>query len=107
VACVAIGAGAAAPRGTLVALAAVVAARAVLAWAQEVAAHRACAAAKTQLRGRLLAHVVRLGPAWLTGQKAGEIGTLATRGLDALDGYFARYLPQLALARALFADFPV
>jgi ATP-binding cassette, subfamily C, bacterial CydD len=42
--------------------------------------------------------VLRLGPAWLGGQRTGEITTLATRGLDGLDPYFARYLPQLALA---------
>ena len=42
--------------------------------------------------------MLRLGPAWLGGQRAGEITTLATRGLDALDPYFARYLPQLVLA---------
>jgi thiol reductant ABC exporter CydD subunit len=83
---------------TLTALAAVVAGRALLAWAQEMAAHRAAAAVKTQLRERLLGHLVRLGPGWLTGQKGGELTTLATRGIDALDGYFARYLPQLVLA---------
>jgi thiol reductant ABC exporter CydD subunit len=83
---------------TLIALAAVVAGRALLAWAQEMAAHRASAAVKTQLRERLLTHLVRLGPGWLTGQKGGELTTLATRGIDALDGYFARYLPQLVLA---------
>jgi thiol reductant ABC exporter CydD subunit len=84
--------------GVLLGLAGVVAGRALLAWAQEVAAHRAAAAVKSQLRGRLLAHVVELGPGWLTGQKAGELTTLATRGIDALDGYFAKYLPQLVLA---------
>nr|WP_240947638.1 thiol reductant ABC exporter subunit CydD [Planosporangium mesophilum] len=83
---------------TLVALAGVIAGRAVLAWAQEAAAHRAAAAVKTQLRDRLLAHLVRLGPGWLTGQRAGELTTLSTRGIDALDGYFSRYLPQLVLA---------
>ncbi|HEX5188568.1 MAG TPA: thiol reductant ABC exporter subunit CydD, partial [Streptosporangiaceae bacterium] len=31
----------------------------------------------------------------------GEIGTLGTTGLDALDPYFARYLPQLVLAVAV------
>lgn len=84
-------------RPILVALGGVVLARAGLAWAQEVAAHRTAAAVKTQLRGRLLAHVLRLGPGWLHGQRAGEISALATRGLDALDAYFARYLPQLVL----------
>ncbi|MGC9668963.1 thiol reductant ABC exporter subunit CydD [Planosporangium sp. 12N6] len=82
----------------LAALAVVVAVRALLAWAQEVTAHRAAAAVKSQLRQRLLAHVTKLGPGWLTGQKGGELTTLATRGVDALDGYFSRYLPQLVLA---------
>ncbi|HEY6498466.1 MAG TPA: thiol reductant ABC exporter subunit CydD, partial [Streptosporangiaceae bacterium] len=44
------------------------------------------------------AHVLRLGPAWLGGQRTGEITTLSTKGLDALDPYFARFLPQLVLA---------
>ncbi|HET7246068.1 MAG TPA: thiol reductant ABC exporter subunit CydD, partial [Streptosporangiaceae bacterium] len=43
-------------------------------------------------------HALRLGPSWLGAQQAGEITTVATKGLDALDGYFARYLPQLVLA---------
>jgi thiol reductant ABC exporter CydD subunit len=92
------GAGVGRLHGTLLALAAVIAGRALLAWAQELAAHRAAAAVKTQLRERLLGHLVHLGPGWLTGRKAGELTTLATRGIDALDGYFARYLPQLVLA---------
>src|SRR5947209_7833635 len=73
-------------------------ARAAAAYGGEVAALRASAAVKSQLRRRLAAQVLRLGPAWLGGQRAGEITTLATRGLDGLDPYFARYLPQLALA---------
>lgn len=83
---------------TAVALAAVVVTRAGVAWAQELTAHRCSAGAKSELRERLLAHVLRLGPAWLHGERASEVATLATRGLDALDGYFARYLPQLLLA---------
>ncbi|GAA3337113.1 hypothetical protein GCM10020358_12180 [Amorphoplanes nipponensis] len=81
-------------RGTLLGLAAVVAARAALAWAQEVASARSAAAAKSELRRRLFAHVAALGPRGATGAFA----TLVTRGLDALDAYFARYLPQLVLA---------
>jgi thiol reductant ABC exporter CydD subunit len=84
--------------GVLASLAGVVIGRAMVAWAQELAAHRAAATAKSQLRGRLLAHVVRLGPGRLIGRRAGELTTLTTTGIDALDGYFARYLPQLVLA---------
>ncbi len=46
----------------------------------------------------LVARTVQLGPDWLAGQRPGEIAALATRGLDGLDSYFARYLPQLVLA---------
>lgn len=76
----------------------VVAGRGLVAWLQEVAAHRSSAAVKSQLRGRLLGHALRLGPRWLAGERSGELATLATRGVDALDGYFSRYLPQLVLA---------
>ncbi len=79
-------------------LAAVVLARALTAWATELAAHRASAGAKSQLRAALLAKAIRLGPAWLTGERTGTLTTLATRGVDGLDDYFARYLPQLVLA---------
>ena len=92
------GTGLAALAGTLTTLLAVLAARAGAAYGGEVAALRAAATVKSQLRRRLTAHALRLGPAWLGGQRAGEITTLATRGLDALDAYFARYLPQLVLA---------
>lgn len=85
-------------RGTLAALLAVVLSRAVAAFGAEAAALRAAARVKSQLRRRLAAHLLRLGPAWLGGQHPGELTTLATRGLDALDPYFARYLPQLVLA---------
>lgn len=82
----------------LTALAGIVLARAGIAWAGEVAAHRASAGVKSELRGQLLTHLTRLGPGWLHGERTGEVVTLVTRGLDALDNYFARYLPQLVLA---------
>jgi|HubBroStandDraft_6_1064221.scaffolds.fasta_scaffold29162_3 ATP-binding cassette subfamily C protein CydD len=89
---------AAALAATLTALLVVVAARAAVSYGGEVAALRAAAAVKSQLRRALTARSLRLGPAWLAGQRAGEIATLSTRGLDGLDAYFARYLPQLVLA---------
>jgi thiol reductant ABC exporter CydD subunit len=53
---------------------------------------------KSQLRRRLADHALRLGPSWLARHRSGEVTTLATRGLDGLDAYFARFLPQLVLA---------
>jgi thiol reductant ABC exporter CydD subunit len=92
------GASLAALRTPMLLLLAVVAGRALVGWLQEVAAHRSSAAVKSQLRGRLLDHTVRLGPSWRSGERGGELATVATRGIDALDGYFSRYLPQLVLA---------
>ncbi|MFE1249140.1 thiol reductant ABC exporter subunit CydD [Streptomyces sp. NPDC058766] len=82
----------------LLLLVAVAAGRAVVGWLTELAAHRAGAAVKSELRGRLLEHAARLGPGWLSGQRTGSLVALATRGVDALDDYFSRYLPQLGLA---------
>ncbi|MFF6780952.1 thiol reductant ABC exporter subunit CydD [Streptomyces sp. NPDC012510] len=72
--------------------------RALVSWLTELAAHRASAAVKSELRGRLLQRAAALGPGWLSGQRTGSLVALATRGVDALDDYFARYLPQLGLA---------
>ncbi|MFF7179831.1 thiol reductant ABC exporter subunit CydD [Streptomyces sp. NPDC008121] len=82
----------------LLLLAGVAGGRALVSWLTELAAHRAGAAVKSELRGRLLARAAELGPGWLSGQRAGSLAALATRGVDALDDYFARYLPQLGLA---------
>ncbi|MBT2381524.1 thiol reductant ABC exporter subunit CydD [Streptomyces sp. ISL-111] len=85
-------------RTPLLLLAAVAVGRALVAWLTELAAHRASAAVKSELRGRLLERAALLGPGWLSGQRTGSLVALATRGVDALDDYFARYLPQLGLA---------
>ncbi|HTW20490.1 MAG TPA: thiol reductant ABC exporter subunit CydD [Mycobacteriales bacterium] len=85
-------------RDELIALLAVLVARGVLAYAGEVGALRAAAAVRSTLRRDLAAKVLALGPAWTGRERSGEVTTLMTKGLDALDGYFARYLPQLVLA---------
>jgi thiol reductant ABC exporter CydD subunit len=91
-------AGLSALKGVFVALAVVLAARVFAAWATEASSYRASAAVKSALRRRLLTHAVQLGPRWLAEKRTGELVTLATRGIDALDGYFASYLPQLVLS---------
>ncbi|MFD7897279.1 thiol reductant ABC exporter subunit CydD [Streptomyces sp. NPDC059743] len=85
-------------RTPLLLLVAVAVGRALVSWLTELAAHRASAAVKSELRGRLLERATALGPGWLSGQRTGSLVALATRGVDALDDYFARYLPQLGLA---------
>ncbi|GAB3065596.1 thiol reductant ABC exporter subunit CydD [Micromonospora schwarzwaldensis] len=90
-----------------------VAARALVSWAQGTVAARAAATVKAALRADLLRAVGRHGPTWVAGRRAGQLATLAGRGLDALDPYFTGYLPQLVLsvtvpaavlARVVFAD---
>jgi len=86
---------AAALGGTVAAVGVVALARAALSSGAEAAALRSAARVKSDLRRRLVRHAAASDPA---GTDAGEVATLATRGLDALDDYVARYLPQLVLA---------
>ena len=83
---------------SVLAIALVFAGRALLAWLAEVAAVRSSARAKSELRQAAVSHVLALGPAAPTAQEPGATAALLTRGIDALDGYYARYLPQLVLA---------
>jgi len=77
-------------------IALVVAARVAVTAAQERFAHRSATRAVAELREQVLTRAVELGPRWLAADPG--VATLATRGLDALDPYFVRYLPQLLLA---------
>lgn len=82
----------------LLALGLVVLGRALVAWGQEVAAHRASAAVKSQLRRQLIGQAVQVAADPTQAGRRAEVAALAGGGLDALDGYFAKYLPQLVLA---------
>lgn len=86
--------------------------RAFLAWWRETAAFRASAAIRHDVRMTLVAHIHRLGPAYLAGQKTGALSSTAMEQVEGLHGFFAHYLPQLALAlmvplAILFVVFPV
>ncbi|MBD8539096.1 thiol reductant ABC exporter subunit CydD [Frigoribacterium sp. CFBP 8751] len=74
-----------------------VAARSLVAWALEVTAARAAAQVKSQLRSRVVRAVADRGRAWVDRHSSARVATLVGPGLDALDEYFARYLPQLVL----------
>ncbi|MCL2788380.1 MAG: thiol reductant ABC exporter subunit CydD [Micrococcales bacterium] len=89
----------AAPR--LLAIGCVALARGAVTAAQERVSHRASAHVIADLRGQLLRHAIALGPRWLGAGRAADLATLATRGLGALDDYFAKYLPQLLLVGTL------
>ena len=82
---------------TLMWLLAAFAARAALLWLREWASARAAARVEAQLRAGLADAVGRLGPGWLSTRNSAQLAVTAGRGLDALDAYFGRYLPQLVL----------
>ena len=82
--------------GILASLAGVIALRAALLWLRETVAARASARVQAQLRANLIEAVDELGPGWLARHNSAHLAVTAGRGLDALDAYFARYLPQLA-----------
>ncbi len=82
----------------LVSLLCVVVARAAVAWGAELAASSCSATAKSQLRAALLERVAKGSVDSSRRERTGELATLATRGIDALDGWFSLYLPQLLLA---------
>ncbi|MGZ8693961.1 MAG: thiol reductant ABC exporter subunit CydD [Gaiellaceae bacterium] len=83
--------------GSLAALALVFAARGARAWAFEVAGRRAAASTLSELRLALVAQRLREQPAALDRAEAGELTAAAVQGIDGLEAYFARYLPQLVL----------
>jgi ATP-binding cassette, subfamily C, bacterial CydCD len=72
--------------------------RAMVAWLSERLAQRSSASATSELRMELASAVsdgrgLRHAPG-----EAGALVVLATSGIDALDAYFGRYLPQVVLA---------
>jgi thiol reductant ABC exporter CydD subunit len=93
-----VGAGFAQLRADLVALALAFACRGALAWAMEVAGRRAATGVLSELRLALVARRLTTQPAATDGAQSGEIAAAAVQGVDALEGYFARYLPQVVLS---------
>ncbi|WP_426999008.1 thiol reductant ABC exporter subunit CydD [Pseudarthrobacter sp. N5] len=86
--------------------------RSLTIWGQSVASRRAALGVKEELRSQLLTRALRNG-ARDAGPADGGLAVLATRGLDALDSYYTRFLPALVNcatiplllgARILFAD---
>lgn len=72
-------------------------ARSLATWGMEVVAARGAVRAKAQLRAAALDAIDRRSPEWLGSRADVGPATALGRGLDALDGYFSAYLPQLIL----------
>jgi thiol reductant ABC exporter CydD subunit len=72
--------------------------RAAVAWALETGGRVTAIEVCASLRAKLLAHLLAARPAGVDGTTSGELAAAAVTGLDALDPYFARFLPQLVLS---------
>ncbi|WP_235037987.1 thiol reductant ABC exporter subunit CydD [Microbacterium sp. 18062] len=69
--------------------------RGILVFASERTSAIGAARASLQLRDQLVRAVERLGPGWLAQRNSTSLAVTAGHGLEALDAYFGRYLPQL------------
>ena len=76
----------------------ILAARFAVAAATEQVGVRGAVAIKEDLRGRIFHHLQRLGPTFLQARHSGELAATVVDGVEALESYYARYLPQKALA---------
>ncbi|MDF2874539.1 MAG: cydD [Sporomusa sp.] len=72
--------------------------RAITTYLEEVQAFNLATVIKTALRERLTRHLFSLGPVTLANQQAGELINIVSTGVENLEPYFAKYLPQLAKA---------
>ncbi len=79
-------------------LLAIIAGRAIAAWGGEVAGFAAAARVKLALRDELYRHVQALGPAFTDGRHSGGLASAMVEQVEALEGYYARYLPQMVVA---------
>ena len=82
-------------------LVAVFAVRGGLAWGMEIAGRRAAWSVLSELRLALIERRLRTQPVAVDGARSGELAAAAVQGVEGLEGYFARYLPQAVLAMSV------
>ncbi len=82
----------------LVALGAIAVLRAGFTYLRQLAADGFSARVREDLRSRLFARVLALGPVGVSGERTGELIATSLDGVEGLDPYLAHYLPQTALA---------
>ena len=72
--------------------------RGLVAWGFEATGRRAASSVLSELRLALVERRLRGQPAALDGVEGGELAAAAVQGVDGLEAYFGRYLPQVVLA---------
>lgn len=79
-------------------LAGVIVLRAALAWGREAAGFQAGARVRQEMRRALVQHIFDRGPAFTSRKRTGGLASTLLEQVEALQDFFAFYLPQLALA---------
>lgn len=87
--------------GFFLGLLAIAAGRFAVLWASRRAGFECASRVKRLVRGEIVSHLRSLGPVTLAGIRTGEVLTVAVDGVEALEGFYARYLPQRALSTLL------
>ncbi|MGO9818616.1 MAG: thiol reductant ABC exporter subunit CydD [Acidocella sp.] len=72
-----------------------------LTFAAEITAFKAAAQIKTGLRAELLARVLARGPVGAADEASADVAATMIEGIEALEPYFSRYMPQMALCVAV------
>jgi ATP-binding cassette subfamily C protein CydD len=85
----------------LLVLLATIIARSLLTWIREVCAQESAIRVKTGLREQLFAHLIHLGPAFTRKEETGELVATLNDGVERLDAYISRYLPQIYLSAGI------
>ncbi|WAI84490.1 MULTISPECIES: thiol reductant ABC exporter subunit CydD [Achromobacter] len=92
---------------SIVGIAALMLLRATITWAAERAGADAAERIKRHVRQSLFARMVAKGPYWSRGKASGELASAVVDQVEALDGFFAKYLPAMAAAAMLPVAFSV
>lgn len=72
--------------------------RAWVVWLRERVGFHAGQQIRFEIRRKVLDRLQQAGPAWIQGKPAGSWATLVLEQIDDMHDYYARYLPQMALA---------
>lgn len=85
-------------RNSLIGILIIIGVRAALQFSSEICSHEAAIRVKENLRERFLKQILGLGPVYVRGERAGELLNTAVEGIEVIDDYISRYIPQLLLA---------
>jgi len=83
--------------GRLAVMVALLVVRAGFGWATDVLADRASGLLRTDVRRRLVDHLLAVGPAGLDGERTGEVAATVGAGVEGLHDYVTRFVPAAAL----------